>query len=108
MDEIFNVAIKRSLEEGITLSPEALASIELKARNAKRSLQIVRFVKISLVAASLLVMFSFSISFFRNKEASFADAIDLLAEIDGVQSAVADAKNSQELLLAWQEAPLCE
>lgn len=106
MDEDFNTLIKRSLEAGLALSPEALANIERKARNAKRCIHIVRFAEISLVAASLLVVFSFFL--FKNNESSLTDAIDLLAEIDGVQSAVEGAENSQELLLAWQEAPLRE
>ena len=108
MDVNFNTSLKRLLEEDVILSPKVLGDIERKAYCAMRTWRLLRAVKFSLVAASVVVALSVAFISHRNNDAPFEDAIDLLAEIDGVQSAVEGAKTSHELLLAWQEAPFYE
>ena len=110
-DTGLNAAIKEALESGVTLQDKTLDAIVAAAEAQKRDAPSPGRLwwGASLAAASILFVVMFSSVFrARERDRSFAEVIQFLSDMDGMELHVDGKVSAEELLFAWQEAPLAE
>ena len=109
--------VRSSLEDGAAVSPRCLRTIEEEARQAVRVRTrrplFLRWGAPLLAAASLTVALAFRsvlspLGGSDSDRPDLADAIDLLCELDGISSDNLNASTTEELLIAWLDAPCAE
>lgn len=108
-DVALNAALKKALESGIALPDETLKRIVAAAEAEKRTLWKSRMFHRCAFLTAASVVFAVAVSAVfsdRDRDEEFSEVIRLLANADGIELNVGDEHSAEELLLAWQEAPL--
>lgn len=119
-DEIVNNQVKRALEEGFSIHPDVLRSIESVAAREVRAKRWRRWrlPEALLVAASLTVILMWRVVSVSNDQNYLApslpddlsevrDAVNLMCAVDGIDEDIASFP-ADEMLLAWQDAPCAD
>lgn len=107
--------VRSALEDGAAVSPRCLRTIEEEARQAVRARTrrplFLRWGAPLLAAASLAVALAFRSLLSPlggSGRPDLADTIGLLCELDGINSDNLNASTTEELLIAWLDAPCAE